>query len=146
MKSMIAIFIALASINAFAMDMTVTSCEDYSVSLNSVYSMKTYANGSIKVFEIDMIEPAAAPVGVAIAIDRGTGLADWESFCRFVPGLSSVNVTKSKASYDKSSNVLTLTMNASQTNVDGVSTVKILTIVINKGAASEENLVKASLK
>lgn len=38
MKKIIATLIALTSLNAFAADMTVTSCEDYSVSLNSVYS------------------------------------------------------------------------------------------------------------
>ncbi len=145
MKKIIATLIALTSLNAFAADMTVTSCEDYSVSLNSVYSMKTYANGSVKVFEIDMIEPAAAPVGVAIAIDRGQGLADMESFCRFVPGLSSANVTGTKASYNKATNILTLTLNVRQSDADGVFKAKVLTVVVNKGA-SEENLVKASIK
>lgn len=146
MKKLIAALLALTSINAFAANMTVTSCEDYSVSLNSVYSMKTYANSSVKVFEIDMIEPAAAPVGVAIAIDRGSNLADMESFCRFVPGLSSADVTGAKSKYDKATNILTLTFNVSQTNEDGISKAKVLTVVVNKGAASEENLVKASLK
>ena len=145
MKKLIATLIALTSLNAFAADMTVTSCEDYSVSLNSVYSMKTYANGSVKVFEIDMIEPAAAPVGVAIAIDRGQGLADMESFCRFVPGLSSANVTGTKASYNKATNILTLTLNVRQSDADGVFKAKVLTVIVNKGAA-EENLVKASIK
>lgn len=92
-----------------------------------------------------MIEPAAAPVGVAIAIDRGQGLADMESFCRFVPGLSSANVTGTKASYNKATNILTLTLNVRQSDADGVFKAKVLTVVVNKGA-SEENLVKASIK
>jgi hypothetical protein len=108
--------------------------------------MKTYGNSTIKVFEIDMIEPAAAPVGVAIAINRGDDLSNMESFCRYVPGLSAVNVTGAKSKYDKATGNLTLTLLASQTDEDGVAQSKVLTILVNKGSNSEADLVKASLK
>lgn len=144
MKIIIAILLTLSSINAFAAP--VTSCAEYSVSLNSVYSMKTYANGSVKVFEIDMVEPAAAPVGVAIAIDRGDDLSTMESFCRFIPGLSGADVTRAKSKYDKTTNTITLTLNVSQSDENGVAKPKVLAISINKGASQEADLVKAVLK
>lgn len=146
MKMIVAASLALFSVNAFASDLKVTSCEDYSLSLNAVYSMKTYANGSVKVFEIDMIEPAAAPAGVAVAIDRGDDLSTLESFCRYIPGLSSADVPNTKSKYNAATNTITLTIKASQTNEDGISQPKVLTVVINKGASTEAGLVKASLK
>lgn len=146
MKTIVATLLTLSSLNVFAADMDVTSCADYSVSLNSVYSMKTYASGSVKVFEVDMEEPAAAPAGVAIAIDRGNDLSAMESFCRYIPGLSSVDVAGAKSKYDKSTNTITLTLKAGQTDENGVSISKVLTVSINKGAVQEVDLVKAVLK
>ncbi len=60
-------------------------------------------------------------------------------------GLSSANVTGTKASYNKATNILTLTLNVRQSDADGVFKAKVLTVIVNKGA-SEENLVKASIK
>jgi hypothetical protein len=146
MKLIIATLLTFSSLYVFAADLTVTSCADYSVSLNSVYSMKTYANGSVKIFGIDMVEPAAAPAGVAIAIDRGDDLSTMESFCRYIPGFSSVDISSSRAKFNKSTNTLTLTLKASQTDKDGVAKSKVLTVSINKGASNEADLVKALLQ
>lgn len=145
MLKMITSLIVFSTLNAFASDVNVVSCSDYSVSLNSVYSMKTYANESIKIFEIDMEEPAAAPAGVAIAIDRGDDLSTAESFCRFIPGFSRVNVVGGKSKYNVATNILTLTLNAAKSDENGAPISKVLTITINKGALSEAELVKAKL-
>lgn len=146
MNNIVAGLIIFSCVNVFARNIDVTSCADYSVSLNSVYSMKTYSNGSVKVFEIDMEEPAAAPAGVAIAIDRGDDLSTMESFCRYIPGFSSVDVKRTKSNYDKLTNTIYLKLAATQTDKNGGAKPKLLTISIHKGAKAEADLVKAVLK
>ncbi len=146
MKKLILTLLILSSLDVFASEIRVENCEVYGISLNSVYSMKTYANGSIKVFEVNMEEPAAAPVGVAISIIKGDGLSNFESTCRYIPGLAGVDVIGAKSKYDKLHNTIKLTMNASQTDVNGIAKSKVLTIFINKDVTSEADLVKAVLK
>lgn len=146
---LLSLVFTMASSVALATEITkvqVGSCDEFGVSLNSVYSMKMYSNTSVKVFGIDMIEPAAASFGVAIAIDRGYGLADMESFCRFIPYLSSADVQNAKSKFDVKNNILTLTISASQTNGMGTAVPKTLVIRIAKGATTEDGLVTADLK
>lgn len=135
----------LFSANVLAAPPEVRSCEDQGVTLNSVVSMRQFDGGAIKVFETDMIEPAAASVGLAIAIDRGDELSTMESFCRYVAGFSSVDLQGAIDSVDKN-NVLTLTMGSTQTDENGVSQPRSLTVTIDKAAAAEEDLVKAEAK
>lgn len=125
----------------------VTSCEERNVSLNQVMAMRTFAQGSVKLFEIDQVEPAASPAGVAIAIDRGDDLATSESFCRFAGGLSSVDISKANAKFDQPKAALTVKVPVRRHTGDGNTFVNgTLTLVITKGAAKEADLVSASVK
>ena len=83
----------------------VGSCEERNVTLNQVQAMRQYANGSVKLFAIDQVEPAAAPVGIAVAIDRGEDLSELESFCRYVSGLSSAELRDASAVFDQARGV-----------------------------------------
>ena len=140
-------FILLAvSMNSFAADVSVISCNEAEVSLNSVYSLKTYANGSIKLFGVDMLEPAASPIGLAVAIDRGDDLANMESFCRYIPGLSGMDLAFARSKYDPTKNALTIKIPVRSMDEDGGFSAKQLTVVVTKGATVEADLVKASLK
>ncbi len=145
-KLLLILSLSIITSNVFANEVTTTSCEEYGANLNSVQSMKTYANKSIKIFEIDMIEPAIAPVGVAIAIDRGDDLSTLESFCRYVPGLSSANIASAKSIFNQATNVLKVTMKVTTLDFQGNSHDKTLILTIDKGASSEDNLVKAILR
>ncbi len=146
MKRIVLTLLILSSLDALAFDLRVESCEDYGISLNNVYSMKIYANGSVKMFEVNTEEPAGAPVGVAIASIKGDALSSFESICRYIPGLAGVDVTGAKSKYDKLQNTIKLTMKASQTDVNGTAKSKVLTIFINKSISSEAGIVKAVLK
>ncbi|HXH30116.1 MAG TPA: hypothetical protein VNJ01_04835 [Bacteriovoracaceae bacterium] len=138
-------FLTLTQIS-HAAGVSTSSCEDFGVTLNSVYSMKTYAQGSVKVFEVDLEEPASGSVGIAVAITRGEDLSSMETFCRFIPGLSSAKLSAVKSKYSAATDTLTLTMPASKTNELGVRMPKVLTVLIKKGAVAESDLVTAVLK
>lgn len=125
----------------------VTSCEERNVTLNQVLAMRPFAQGSVKLFSIDQEEPAASPAGVAVAIDRGDDLATAESFCRYVGGLSSVDLSKANARFDQAKATLTVKVPVRRSSGDGETFSRgTLTIVIRKGAAKEEDLVTASVQ
>ncbi|NCN95611.1 MAG: hypothetical protein GW917_02715 [Bdellovibrionales bacterium] len=142
------LFIALFSFSSLAMKLDVQSCEEnqFSLSFNSVMTMKTYSNGAIKVFELDHIEPAAVPYGVVVTLDRGAELSEMESFCRYIPYLSWVSVKNAVSSYDPTTNTLKLKMPARQFNPDtSLFEEKTLTIQVVKGARTAEGTVLAEL-
>ena len=125
----------------------VASCEDRNVILNQVMAMRSYANGSVKLFAIDQEEPAAAPAGIAVAIDRGEDLATAESFCRYVGGLSSVDLDKARAQYNQAKGQLTIRIAVRQhdPDTDGFND-KTLVLTIDKAARQEEALVRARVQ
>lgn len=137
--------LTLGKVSAASNILEVTSCKEAEVSLNHIYSMKLYANESVKVFEVVMGEPAAVPAGVAIAISRGDSLSNEEAYCRYVPFLTSVDLKRAKSEYNKANGVLTLVMPVRQQDAEGNAISKTLIIKINKSAASERDLVRAEL-
>jgi hypothetical protein len=127
--------------------LSVTTCEEAGVTLNAVTEMKGYGNGRIKLFAADMIEPAAAPVGLAVTIDRGDDLSTMESYCRYVSGLSSLQLSKAQASYDRSRNILKLDIPARYFDADnGKYAHTVLNVVVSPGAKDQAGLVEAKLK
>ena len=143
--------LAAAIVTAFAaspaLAVEVGSCEERNVALNQVISMRTYANGSVKLFEIDQVEPAASPSGIAVAIDRGQDLADAESFCRYVFGLSSVDLAHATANFDQSRGVLSIKLPVKSYVPDTDQFIGgTLTLEINKGAKAAAGLVAAQLR
>lgn len=147
MKKLLSTLALLISTQAFsATELSVGNCQENNISLNAIYSMKTFSNSSVKVFEVDMEEPASAPVGIAVAINRGTDLSNSEVFCRYIPGLSSAALAKVKSSFNANTNTIVLVMPASVSDGQGQVLDKTLTIMIKKGAKDEAGLVKASLK
>jgi hypothetical protein len=146
MKSLIALIALLAGTQASAL--SIENCaQNGGVNLNNVVEMRTYSNGGVKLFAVDQIEPAAASFGVAVTIDRGGDLSEMESFCRYVSGLSGVDLAAARSSYDRHTNLLTLEIPARYYRDDQADFVPgVLTLVINKGAKSESGLVSAVLK
>jgi hypothetical protein len=142
----VAVLAALAASPALA-EVSNESCEDAGLVLNSVTALRPFANGGVKLFAIDREEPAAVPAGVAITIDRGNDLADAESFCRFVGGLSSVDIASADASYNDKKALLTVKIPVRLHNADA-DTFKngTLTLVIDKAAKKPGGLVKATAK
>lgn len=131
---------------AQASALRVTSCEEANVNLNGVMEMRKYSNGQIKLFTVDQIEPAAAPVGIAVALDRGDDLSNMESYCRYVWGLSGAELSQAKSKYDKNTNALTVAVPVSYYRDDLKKfTGGTLTLLITKGAA-ENDIVNATLK
>ncbi|KHD89327.1 MAG: hypothetical protein OM95_04165 [Bdellovibrio sp. ArHS] len=144
MKNLILAFIVLSSLNARALESKVVACEDFGVALNNVHDMKRLNQGDIKIFEVDMIEPAAAPVGVAITISRGDEFSSMESFCRYVPGLVDVDLASLQVTQDEEN--YSLVLNVRQTNANDEVSAKKLTLAVNKKANSTAELVKANLE
>jgi len=112
------------------------------ISLNAVESLKSYSNGSIKVFKIDNEEPAGGNIGIAIAINRGESLDKEESFCRYVPYLSDANFKKIKSSYDDAHKVLTLSIPVIESDPEtGKKSNFKMILKIDKRATDEKKLV-----
>ena len=130
---------------AIAQALRVSSCEEAGVQLNSVTQMRVFANGGIKMFAADQVEPAAASFGVAVAVDRGADLSSAESFCRYVSGLSGVDLGKMKASFDQNANALTVEGPVQVSDGEGRFPTRTLTLTVNKGA-KEAAMVRATLK
>ncbi len=143
-RLMIALF-ALVSTYTNASAMQITTCADQKVSLNDVYSMRSFAHSRIKIFEVDTIEPAAAPVGIAVAINRGEDLSTLETFCYYLSGFTSANIKQARSQYDKASQVLTLSISVTQSNEHGQNKAKTLVVSIHSAAASTNEMVKAKL-
>jgi hypothetical protein len=137
---------AVAPVPAWA-EISTQSCEDAGLVLNSVTAMRPFANGGIKLFAIDREEPAAMPAGVAVTIDRGDNLDNAESFCRYVSGLSSVDIAAADASYNDKKALLTVKIPVRLHNADADSFSNgTLTLVIDKAAKKPGGLVKATAK
>ncbi len=137
-------FLSAAIVNADVIQLKTEKCEDNQVSLNSVYEMRTYSNSQIKVFSIDTIEPAAVPVSLAITLDRGEDLSTYESYCRRISYISSIDSLSSMdSSFDAKANTLSLSIKIKQMNEDGDFVSKTLKIKVNKSAQREEEIVQA---
>lgn len=131
----------------FAADISIDDCDARNVALNQVQAMRPFANGSVKLFSIDQEEPAVAPAGIAVTIDRGDNLADAESFCRYVFGLSDVDLTKAKARFDQAKAVLSIDIAVHSHNPDTDTFVtRVLTLKINKAAKTPAGLVSAEMR
>lgn len=146
MKLAAAILSLLMTQMVFAAELRVESCKAAGVSFNDVIEMKTYSNGQIKVFSLDRIEPAAASFGLVVTLDRGQELAELESFCRYVSGLSFVDLSKVVSSYDRGTNSLKLEMPVRHTEDAIDFKDKTLEIVVTKGAKKQKDVVRATLK
>jgi hypothetical protein len=131
--------IAILGLSLPVLAIDTNPCEN--IKLNNVESMKSYCNGSIKIFEIDNVEPADAPVGIAIAIDRGEDLSTQESFCRYIPYLTKANIQSTKSSYNQKTGILNLKVPATEMDEEGKKIRFRLSLKVDKSATSENNLV-----
>lgn len=131
----------------FAADISIDDCDKRNVALNQVQAMRPFANGSVKLFSIDQEEPAAVPAGIAVTIDRGDNLADAESFCRYVFGLSDVDLAKANAKFDQATAILSIdiAVRSHDPNTDNFVP-GVLKLKINKSAKTPEALVSAALR
>jgi hypothetical protein len=120
---------------------TPVPCEPSSTLLNTVESMRKFSNGSVKVFELDNIEPAGAPVSVAVTVDRGETLDTQESFCVNIPYLYSANVRETKSSYSKMSGILTLKIPVTKMDEAGAKVSFSLVVKVAKHAKTVTELI-----
>lgn len=123
----------------------VRSCDEGGVTLNSVYSMKDLKNG-VKLFEVDQEEPAAAPVGMAVAITRGEDLADMETFCRYVYALSGLDLSKLTVGRTRADGSFTLTVAVRSAQIDGSYQSNTMIVEVKPNAKKVEEMVSARLK
>ena len=91
-------------------------CDDLGVGLWAVVAgadrsgIRTYYDGQVTVFQVDTIEPAAAPSGVAFVIpDRPDAEGNPTPQCSAIINFSSVDVSAAQARYDARTG-LTLTI------------------------------------
>ncbi len=147
MKFIVLSVFCFVSTLAFADQLSVESCEENQVSFTKVNAMKSYANGGIKIFEIDNVEPAGAPFGLVVTLNRGEFLSELESFCRYIPNLSGLDIATTKSSYDPSTNTLTLEMDSTRYNPEsGDFEDKELRVQVVKGAKDAKGTVLADWK
>lgn len=108
----------------------VSDCREANFDISTIIakSEKTYANGSIVAYEVDRIEPAAAPSGIAINlfVEESEGPAYIK--CQAISGLSSVNWAAKQSSYDEDRGLL-LTVPAHESR-DGGNTFESVTLKI----------------
>lgn len=121
-----ALFCFAAFSEALASEVKVVPCSSLRLSLNRIENMQSYSNSQVKAFEIDLLEPAAAPVGVAIIVETGDDISNMRSDCRFIPGLFSVDFKTSTASQNSVTGFLVLEFNVTQSDAEGEIVPKIL--------------------
>lgn len=123
----------------------VGSCREYGVTLQNVVELRSFARGDVKIFSIDMIEPAGKNYGVAIVIQREGATSTAETFCRYIPYLAGVDIAQMEAMLDKQSNFLTLVVPIKLLDSENQRQPGTLTLVVKK-AGHEANLVKAWIR
>lgn len=143
--SVIACTLLLSCVVFASNQLPVSSCEEGSVSLNSVYSMKDLKNG-VKLFEVDQEEPAAAPVGMAVAITRGEDLADMEIFCRYIYGLSGLDLNQLTVGQPRADGSFTMTVAVRSAQIDGSYQSNTMIVDVKPKAKTVEEMVSARLK
>lgn len=116
----------------------VSDCAEayFDISTIITKSETTYSNGSIAAYEVDRIEPAASPAGIAINIHvRESAGGPWYVKCQAVSGLSSVDWAAKRSSYDENRGLL-LTVPAHESDSDGNFRPVTLKIRINQENAT----------
>ncbi len=126
---------------------SIKGCDEASITLNQVIEMRMFANGGVKLFNIDKEEPAAMPVGIAVTIDRGSDLSEMESFCRYVSGLSHADLKSARANYNTQTALLTVEIPVRSYSGDsGDFESGTLFLVIDKAGKKPRDLVSATLR
>lgn len=128
-----------------AESLRVEDCKTFGIDLTSATDMRSFGNGSMNVFSTDTVEPAGAPVGLAVVVHRGDRLEDMESICRHVSGLSSVDLKTASSSYDPKTNVLNLQLAGRKMKADGDYGPVTVYVEIDR-KADESRLVKAVVR
>jgi len=104
MKALSLAAMMIATANAQAQE--VRSCNDVSVGIETLVTpvannVRTFYNNRIQIYNIDTIEPAAAPAGIVIVLpsspeDDPIG----GSKCLAIRGFSAINIKAARAAYD----------------------------------------------
>jgi hypothetical protein len=109
MKTLILLVFALACFDANAKD--IRTCRDAGVGIDNLIlpasqNSRTFYNNRVAVFAIDMIEPAAGSMGIAITLPDVEDFSFGSSKCLAITSFASIDVTKVTSSYSEDQGLL----------------------------------------
>jgi hypothetical protein len=109
MKNLIPLALALACFGANAKD--IRTCKDARVGIDNLIlpaseNSRTFYNNRVAVFAIDMIEPAAGSMGIAITLPDVEDISFGSSKCLAITNFASIDAMKASPSYDKDQGLL----------------------------------------
>ncbi len=110
MKKSLLVLASLMSLSAFASDFEIRDCKDAGIGIDTLVApaaknSRSYYNGAVQVYNVDVEEPASRSAGLAIVMPYPDGQGPGAS-CTAVTFFSGISVMNAKSSYNKSKGLL----------------------------------------